>query len=276
MYPTFVRLIFVLFLVFTPSVSAAADSGTDAALIKATKAGDLTTLGALIDGGANVDIKTADGTPALMLAVRTNQYDAFSALIEAGAEIDLTAADGDTAVNWAAKSGQSKFVDMLLRRGASTQIGSHGTARQLAMRRGHQQIILMLARYDGVPVPNPDAALLADAISANDIEGVREALLVGISANSLDFTGRPVLSLAGRLGNTEIITQLLSKGAKIDAIDEIGFTAIMEAARARRWQAAETLLSAGANPYLSSPDGFSAAAEIRSQGPDKLQAMLTR
>lgn len=204
----------------------------------------------------------ADATDdiALLKAMTTSNSHAFTEALANGANANFIDADGEPLINRAAREGKQAFVNLLLKNGASTGSDKLGHARHLAMRHGHQQIILMLARHDKIPVPNPDAAMLASAIKGGDSEGVEEALQIGISANSKDFTGRPVLMMAARLGKAVIIQKLLKHGANIDAVDEIGFTALMEAARVRSDEGIRVLLNAGANTKLRADDGTTALA----------------
>jgi len=264
-------------------ISARADEAEDFAFIAAVKAGDAAAVAQAIEVGANVNAKSEKGAPALVLAVLGKNRDLVMKLLQAGAEPDAQYMDhdgatalmlsvttkdmvlaaeliaaganvnfrdtnGDTAINWAAYYGDKEFVTFFLQNGASTKHAGHGNAREIVMRRGFQDLAVMLARHDKLPIPSPDAAILVDAIEAGDLDGVMEALIVGISPNSLDFSARPVLALAARKGNIRILEALVNRGAKIDAKDEIGFTALMEAARDGQMDAAIYLLGVGASP----------------------------
>jgi len=270
------RLLFILFAAITlvQTHNLRASDVADKALFTAIKAGDASAFAAALASGANVNAVSEDGTPALVAAVLANSYDLVAILISENADINLTDGNGEPAINWATHAGHLQLVELFLRNKASTQLGQLGGTRQIAMRHGHRKILLMLSRHDRIPVPNPDAAMLADAIAGGDIDGVLEALMIGVSANSLDFTGRPVLTLAAIRGNPAIIDILLNKGASINAVDEIGFTALMEAARAHNPGAVKTLLIAGANAALKAKDGTTAVDLYLQSGGGDLKALL--
>lgn len=219
-----------------------------------TPLGTLIALFAFAALHAPLQADTADDL-ALLKAMKVDNSHAFTEALANGANANFIDPNGEPLINRAAREGKQAFVSLLLKNGASTGSDKAGYARHLAMRHGHQQIVLMLARHDKIPVPNPDAAMLASAINDGDTGGVEEALQIGISANSKDFTGRPVLTMAARLGYTDIIRLLLQHGANIDAVDEIGFTAFMEAARVRADKVIQVLWRAGANTRLRANDG---------------------
>ena len=274
-------------------IPARADEAANAAFIAAVQAGDTAAVEQAIKIGANVNAKSEKGAPALvlavlnknrnlvmkllqagaepdaqhmghggatalMLSVKTKAIALAAELIAAGADVDFRDTNGDTAINWAADYGDKAFVTFFLQNGATTKHTGHSNTRGIAMRRGFQDLAVMLARHDKLPIPSPDAAMLIDAVEAGNMDGVTEALIVGISPNSLDFSGRPVLALAARKGNVEILEALVNRGAEVDAKDEIGFTALMEAARDGEMGATTYLLKAGANPrQKGKPSAFS-------------------
>ncbi|MEM4367101.1 MAG: ankyrin repeat domain-containing protein [Candidatus Anstonellales archaeon] len=63
---------------------------------------------------------------------------------------------------------------------------------------------------------------------------------------------------AANEGNNDALDLLIRAGAKLDLQDNYGETALMKAARSResrRRKAVETLMKAGANPFLKTKDG---------------------
>jgi len=237
----------ILILLVYPLQGVRADDPATSAMFAAVKSPDIPALDMAIENGANVNAADNQGVTALMLAVQNNDLVIAARLLDAGANINTVDANGDPAINWAAYYGYGDFVSLLLQRGATTNQRGHGNAREIAMRRGHQDLVRIFTSRDKTPVPTPDAAMLVDAVSAGDIEAVKDALAIGISANSLDFTGRPVLALAARHASGPVLQALIDKGATIDGQDEIGFTALMEASRDGNITAVRLLLAAGAD-----------------------------
>ncbi|WP_286828954.1 MULTISPECIES: ankyrin repeat domain-containing protein [Kordiimonas] len=271
-------LSFLLLAFFTTAASA--DAATDKALMDAVMAGDseaaLTALDAganpattddkgasalfravqkklgpvvetLLEKGADPNVQWDDymGATPLMLAVQVQDMGLAGTLLEYGADVNVADNNGDPAINWAAYYGYEDFVELFLMHDADTSLTGHGNALEIAMRRGHQGLVKMLnTSHD---MPSPDAAFMVEAIEAGDDAGVAEALMLSVPADTLDFTDRPVLALAARLGHGVIVERLLAAGAPVDQPDAIGFTPLMEAVRDGQLETATLLLEAGAD-----------------------------
>ena len=70
----------------------------------------------------------------------------------------------------------------------------------------------------------------ATYIAKNKLEVVNEFLEAGMSVNSKDDMGVPMLNIACRNDNFEFVEMLLDLGAELDAIsDDRGYTAVMDA-----------------------------------------------
>lgn len=203
---------------------------------------------ALLEKGADPNVQWDDymGATPLMLAVQVQDLGIAGTLLEYDADLNVADKNGDPAINWAAYYGYDDFVELFLVHDADTTLTGHGNALEIAMRRGHQALVKMLnTSHD---MPSPDAAFMVEAIEAGDDESVAEALMLGVPADTLDFTDRPVLALAARLGHSAIVERLLAAGAPVDQLDAIGFTPLMEAARDGQMETASMLLEAGADP----------------------------
>lgn len=203
----------------------------------------------LVAAGANVNYvndKNIGATPLMMAAAYQNMK-ITNLLLENGAEVNKIDANGDPAINWAAYYGYTDIAERLLNAGARTEQVGHGNPREIAMRRGHQPFVEMMARIADIELPSPDTALLINAIKTQSLEAMEDALAFGVSANATDFTGRPVLELAARTGNLALVKRLVEAGAIVDAVDEIGFSALMEAARDGHIEVVQYLLEQGAD-----------------------------
>lgn len=276
MRDTLFHIFAFLLLCTVNSLPSYADGEADAAMIAAIEAGDVQAFNRAIAGGANPNAIASTGKPALVWATETNQLNLVQLLVGEGASIDLANTNGDPAINVAARLGHTAIAKILLQHRANSKLGPEGGARKIAMRKGHKEILLLLSRHDGIAVPNPDAAMLADAINAGDLEGVLEALHLGVSANSLEFTGRPVLTLAAQQENPAIISALIAKGASLNTVDEIGYTALLEAALRGNVPNVKELLAAGADPTIKGEDGLSATIVMLQSKSEELQALARR
>jgi len=232
-------------------------SGSVSPLFSAVRSGDAQIVEILLTRGAKADPRLTEmfnATP-LMFAAGANREDIVKQLLEAGADINARDNNGDPAINWAAYYGFTDMVKYLVKHGANMKLVGHGNALEIAMRRGHQDLVLALAQEMKVSGPiSPEMKALIQAIRANDGQAVSNALTKGASANGLDETGRPVLHLAARLGNLNPTQLLLDAGAEIDVKDAIGFSALMEACRDGQFETVNLLLERGADVNCHAKD----------------------
>jgi uncharacterized protein len=91
---------------------------------------------------------------------------------------------------------------------------------------------------------------LAEAARDGNIDGVRQQLLAGVSANQLDLENRPALVLAAINGNAEIAKMLLDGRATPDLRDREGRTALMLASERGHLGVVQTLIAGRANLNL--------------------------
>lgn len=220
-------------------------------MLAALRAADADALQAVLDNGADANARQVDGlqATALMYAASTPDPALAEALIAAGAEVDTPDIQGDPALNWAAYYGHDRVVAVLLEAGADAELTGHGNARQILMRRGHQDALGVLLDYF-----EPDSRMLDAAhleILAAVMNGNRHGLAHAARQTDLaavrDRAGRPVLHVAARFDQAPAIEALLDAGAPVDATDAIGFTALFEAARECSADAVGALIAAGAD-----------------------------
>lgn len=93
--------------------------------------------------------------------------------------------------------------------------------------------------------------LLRMTITNNKTDMTKLLLKNDTDPNFLDIRKRTPLMFAGMTGNTAIIPTLLQAGAKIDAIDDIGYTALMHAIESNKPDAALVLLNNGADARIA-------------------------
>lgn len=88
---------------------------------------------------------------------------------------------------------------------------------------------------------------LPDAIGAGKPKRVARLLAQGMSANSADAAGRPVLLLAARAGNRNAVRQLIAAGADVDGRTSDGITAVVVATRCSQYAVVKALVDKGAH-----------------------------
>lgn len=199
----------------------------------------------LIASGAAPDARHATyyNATALMLAVNNRDQEMVKLLLQAGANVNLTDKAGDSALNWATFYGDAAIAELLLAHKIDATLFGHGNALDVAMRRGHQQLVERYVDYLGKRRSvTPEYRRLFDAVAASDSAALKAALANGADVRATDPTGRSALGLAARRGDVAMVRALLDAGADIDAPDPIGFTPLMEAARDGKAEVAMLLL----------------------------------
>jgi ankyrin repeat protein len=104
----------------TPKTPEEEQAAADAALLEAVEKGDESRLNSLLDSGADVNAKTAQGTTALMIAAFYKRPKLLSALIARGADVNAGNRLGSTALIIACLSNHVKMVRELLVAGADS------------------------------------------------------------------------------------------------------------------------------------------------------------
>ena len=138
---------------------------------------------ALLDE-AQPNQRTADGTPALVLADGNHNREIVALLIDRGARVDIARNDGTTALTLAAANGDAKIVSYLIEKKADTD--KAGALRETAL------IKAVRGRHEDV------VKILLDA---------------GADPNETDQTGNTVLDNAHMTGQAGVADMLKKKGA---------------------------------------------------------------
>ena len=93
-------------------------------------------------------------------------------------------------------------------------------------------------------------------IAKNKLEIVEEFLEAGMSVNSRDDTGTPMLNIACRNDNFEFVEMILNLGAELNAISEDrGYTAVMDAVWRGNEKITKFLISKGAELNTINKEG---------------------
>jgi len=153
-------------------------------------------------------------------------------------------AQGVPPLFWAAFYGQKAVVELLLGRGADPRASCQfGTALQIAVRRGHADVVRVL--------------------------GAR-----GADPNVAAVGGNPLLILAAQQGALTVVEALLDVGASIGATDAMGNTALLMAASYDREAVVRLLLSKTASPTTANFRGDTPLDVARREGHSRVAAYL--
>ena len=154
-------------------------------IVVAASRGDLASVQAHLNSGADPNQITANGETALHNAAWYNETEIIEVLIDAGADVNLTMPGGDSALRAAARWGHVDAINLLLAAGADVNFYRE---------------------------PLPSATALRAAAESGSTDAVRVLLEAG--ANATGAAGRASLREAIFLGDRDMEQLLLEAGAE--------------------------------------------------------------
>ena len=198
-------------------VVGAAAAGDDLRLVEAAKNQNAQQTAALLKGNPNVNVRSADGSTALLWASHWNDVRTAELLLRAGADANAANDLQMTPLSRACTNGSSALVDLLLKAGAqpNTPIGTGETP-------------LMTCAHTG------------------SVEAVRMLLVHGADVNAKEPTqNQTALMWAAAEQHPSVVKALIEAHADLKAHTKTGFTALHFAAREGDLESARVLLDAG-------------------------------
>ena len=192
------------------------DRSGNTPLMAAAMSGNTSLVEALLERGADANLKNDHGVTALMMSSGSGNVRISSLLLDNGADPDIKGRGEMTALMFAADYGQVSAVNLLIDRGAKTgtRDARGRTALMHASGNGHLTIVRLLLRG-------------------------------GAETGPIDSLGQTALMYAAAQGNAAIVKLLLDTGAKTGIKDRQGMTALDHALKKSRAEAAELLKKAG-------------------------------
>ena len=195
-----------------------------------------------LDKGIDPNTADSNGETPLMLA---SNLDIFKALLDAGAKVNAVDSNGDTALHEACRSYNNKEKVKLLLSAQDIDVNAKNKAEKTP---------LMLAVEGDIIKALLDAGVKVNAVDSKGDTALHLACYYGntervellLSAQDIDFNvqnnaGKTPLMLASEIS---IIKALLTAGAKVNAVDSNGDTALHRACDDGEREKVELLLSA--------------------------------
>jgi ankyrin repeat protein/N-acetylneuraminic acid mutarotase len=114
---------------------------------------DAPTLKRLLEGGADPNVRTSDGTPLLVQAVRDKNQVAVELLLSHKADVNAADSDGWTPLDYAVADGLKAIVELLLKAGATVNARnpSGDTPLHIALRGGQRELAELLLAHKADP-----------------------------------------------------------------------------------------------------------------------------
>lgn len=254
-------------------LSLAAQTQPGVRLVAAMKAQDVTTVRALLKQRADVNAADVDGTTALQWAAHWNDLETVKALLAAGAKPNTASRYGATPLHEAAAIGSAPVVNALLRAGANANAtyGEGETPLMLAARSGNLESVKLLieagANVNATETFRGETPLMLAAVE-NHADVVQALIDAGATVNvrTVEYTfqaltggaggiihdrpqgGITPLILAARQGSIEAAERLITAGADLNVTEpQYGFTALQTAIFNGHYALAKQLLTKGAD-----------------------------
>lgn len=184
-------------------------------------------------------------------AAQENDAAAVQRLVAAGADIEARDGNGRRPVHVAAFASNDAALRALAEAGADMNALEGGV-------------------YDVVTI----------AAVANDPEMVSLAITLGNRADLVTsvYDGTALIA-AAHLGHAEVVRRLISAGAPLDHVNNLGWTALMEAVVLGdggddHQATVAALVSAGADPAIPDRQGLTPLQQAEARGYDKIAALI--
>jgi ankyrin repeat protein len=221
----------------------------------------------LIDGRAVIEARNKKGLTPLLTATEKGRHEIVRLLLSKGAKIEAIDDDGNTALHLT----RSKDIAMaLIDCGADIEArNKNGCTPLLTERRPHEIVRLLLSKGAKTEAIDDDGNT---SLHLTYSEDVAMALIdCGANIDARNKKGRTPLLTAVMGGPHEIVRLLLSKGAKHDAMDNWGYTALH---LTYSEDVAMALIDCGANIEARNKKGLTPLLNAKAKGKDNIVQLL--
>ena len=186
----------------------------------------------------------------------------------------------------AAAKGDTAQIKALVAKGAKPDVrDDYGrTPLHVAAYGGHHEAMRGLASAGADPnaLERDRYDIVTIAAVANDVPTLKLALELGCSAKNITsrYDGTALIA-AAHLGHAEVVRTLVLAGAPLDHVNNLGWTAVIEAivlgdGGAHHTETLKTLVDAGANLNLADRSGNTPLALARSRRHGAMVELLER
>jgi ankyrin repeat protein len=267
--------LFTLTLFMIPGLSAIAAETGDPPLVEAARHQDQAAVRVLVAKKADVNVRSSDGSTALLWSAHWNNFESAELLLGAGADANAANDFRTTALSEACTNANSALVRRLLKSGANpnTAVATGETPLMTCARAGSADAVRMLVEYGAAidgrePTQNQTALMWAAAERHPDV--VKALIEAHADLKAHTKQGFTAMHFAARVGDLESIKLLLAAGVDINiltaaegganritnqlgiakTIGTIGYTPLLVAVVRGQVELALFLLDHGADPNI--------------------------
>jgi ankyrin repeat protein len=253
--------------------------GTNGAtpLMYAVLYSDVATVRTLLDRGADPNVADHAGATALIWAV--DDLEKATLLVQRGAKVNVRSADGRTPLLIAAaRRGATPVVRLLLERGADPPAKGPARAGEaspllMAFRSGEDSTVRLFLERGADPRTITPGSLITAL--HNSCEGCATAAFKALDADGVSAT---LVNAVPPRNSGHLVTRLLAAGADPNAKDPEGRSVLILAASSDNVpeEAVQTLLDRGADVNAKTPAGETALGMARLRGDTPIVRLLVR
>ncbi len=186
----------------------------------------------------------------------------------------------------AAASGDVAAIDGLIASGAKLEERDENGRTPFHVAAYQKQRDVMAALVKAGADPNALDEQAYDAVTiaavADDVKTLKTALVLGNKSGNVTspYDGTALIA-AAHLGHDEVVRILIEAGAPLDHVNNLGWTALIEAVvlgdgGARHQKTVEHLVKAGADRSIGDRDGVTPLEHAKNRSNSAIAALLTR
>ncbi len=224
-------------------------------LTHAVMAEDFDLVKILIEKGANPNLKnkTKTGSTPLMMSSGAKSTKIAEYLIKNNADVDIPDKNGDPAINWSAYYGNIPFTKLMLENKAKTnQKSIHSDGVMQVALKEYKDSIVDLFINNNISIHNvkPANKAIIKAVKQGNFK-LFKSLANKSNQDTRDEAGNTLLIIATNKKSLPIVKFLVNNGAKINAMNPVGMTALNKAIFYGHNEIANFLISNGADINLT-------------------------
>ncbi len=210
-------------LVFAGAAGATAESG----LVEAARNHDLKTIHSLLSQHTDVNIRSDDGSTALLWAAHQNDLDTAELLLAAGADANAANDFRMTPLSQACTNGSDAFVRLLLKSGANpnTAIATGDTPLMTCAKSGSVDAVKRLIEYGAAinaKEPDQHQTALMWAAAEHQLNVVQALIDAHADLKARSKAGFTAIHFAARQGDLEMVQLLLAAGVNVNILAQAG------------------------------------------------------
>jgi len=269
------------------SLNAAAQENPEIPIHDAARLGNLTVLQKHINAGTDVNFLSPpiSGYTPLMVASLNGRELAVKLLIDNGADVNIKSENGSTALHEATRRGREKIVKLLIDNGANVNGANVNTVDEygrsplsLAVILNYKRIAELLVS-NGADLESKDLSgntlLINSSYSATkDHHAAPLLVLLGANVNAKNNDGFTALSLAAYYGREGLAQLLIDNDAEINTKNNSGRTPLYWAARQGHKGLLQLLISNGADLHEKDNWGYNPITAAANWGHKEIVEIL--